>query len=1031
MQQSADTHDGSKKAEHFDRCIANRYVLRQAIGRGGHGEVWEAEDTLTQSFVAVKLLKHDGGLEPARVRREVSALRLLRIPGVVQMLDEGVDQGQPFLVMERISGAPFPGHDKKNWQNIAATTIALFETLARVHSAGVVHRDVKPGNVLVDEMGRPTLLDFGLSLGPSLAQGLTSDGHILGTPDYLAPEQIVGETITPATDLYAVGVMLYEALSGRLPHETDDFQTLMRMRLTESPARLWDIAPDVPPSVADTIDSLLLRAANERPRSADEVLDRLQDQRSRSSMARGKYLGERLAMDKLLLVIHKRQSVDLAGVRGAGRTRCLQEIAAVLAETGREVVWTTPGKRPFSSLVQIVTPNNGTGRTLADVMTDIDRQLEEILAADRVILADDPSRMDRYSLAALEKARVYGPIVRVVDISSEENFVESENLVLLRSWPEAQLRELFVGPDRVFHLCEDAARELYARSEGLPLRIFGELATWERTGLAQTAGSSWIVGREALDRLAAGRVALPLPPPAVATDTPLAIVPAHLEDLATSIELAWPHTRINELAQITEQPSWRIEADLDELEQIGALDRLVDGRLIPRIRKSASSRRNTERRKNVHRAIAKFLPRGTEGRLFHLIAARSEREVGNPLEIVEETLTLTERLAMDGFLGRATALLADGIMAARNASMPDTDWGETRLLGLWVEVAISDGSPRALDRALYEVCRATTKTEDVQALERLVRAALAMRTTAGDRALSLVDSIAPFTNPDLERRRQHVRVQSARLCSAEQERVVITDAERWALGIGGAAEAGYADWLGRFRYREGRFDDAAALHLKAAAGQSWTTERIGALLNGASALLEAFQFNEAVAVAEDAQRSSAECRHAYCEARAEWLKRSAQYRRGDHLVEDEDLVTLAAKTGVIDLEALVSLNEAAIAWRNGNNPLAAALAGRTKRLWTAIGKSWGALFAQALSAMTSGTTITEWNVLVDAAKRCPVPGAGIQMLGMLGVARPDAAIDLAPVVLSLRTAIPEQFWGLRMDVLSVDETCRYVEERST
>ena len=267
-----------------------------------------------------------------------------------------------------------------------------------------------------------------------------------------------------------------------------------------------------------------------------------------------------------------------------------------------------------------------------------------------------------------------------------------------------------------------------------------------------------------------------------------------------------------------------------------------------------------------------------------------------------------------------------------------------------------------------------------------------------------------------------MRVQSARLCSIEREAAVLVEVERWARETGDEqAQASFADWLGRLRYRQGRFDEAAALHARAAAGERWTTERIGALLNGASALLEALRVHEAAQVAAEARELAARCRHFYYEVRAEWLVRAASYRRGDCLAPDEELVELAARTGVSDLEALVCLNEAAVAWRGGHGELAAALARRTQHIWTGTGKAWGALFARALSMGVSGTTPGEALALAEEARRCPVPGAGVQMLGLLGRACPEVASGLVPAIVLLRASIPERSWPVRMDVLSVDE----------
>src|SRR5262245_61805147 len=211
-----------------NRVIAGRYEIAELLGRGGASRVHAARDLVTGARVAVKLL--DAGVTDTspRVRREISALRLLRLPGVVSLLDEGMHEGSPFLVMGVAAGIPFPGRaGVLPWDAIAAPTLALLEVLARVHAAGVVHRDLKPSNVLVDTDGRVTVVDFGISWGPSLGGQVTSAGTIVGTPEYFAPEQILGESGDARTDLYAVGEMLYESLTGELPHVAADFSELL------------------------------------------------------------------------------------------------------------------------------------------------------------------------------------------------------------------------------------------------------------------------------------------------------------------------------------------------------------------------------------------------------------------------------------------------------------------------------------------------------------------------------------------------------------------------------------------------------------------------------------------------------------------------------------------------------------------------------------------------------------------------------------------------------------------------------------
>src|SRR5439155_6685823 len=153
---------------------------------------------------------------------------------------EGVDDGAPFVVMDLVEGTGFPGvPTPARWSEIEDATLCLLDVLSRVHASGVVHRDLKPSNVLVDAEHRVTLLDFGLCNGSVRDDGDDED-VIVGTPAYLAPEQIRGETPTAATDLYALGLLLHHALVGTLPHPTDDLPTLTRARLSTKTSRFGD-----------------------------------------------------------------------------------------------------------------------------------------------------------------------------------------------------------------------------------------------------------------------------------------------------------------------------------------------------------------------------------------------------------------------------------------------------------------------------------------------------------------------------------------------------------------------------------------------------------------------------------------------------------------------------------------------------------------------------------------------------------------------------------------------------------------------
>lgn len=249
---------GSGAPEVTATRLVGRYVLGELLGRGGTGQVHEAVDTLTGDTVAVKFVRAMSATDHRVLRRERTALRLLDLPGVARLRDDGQLGGQSFLVMDLLPGGPISGlaGPYARWADAART---LAETLSRVHYAGVVHRDLKPGNILLDAQQRPVITDFGLAQGAAVER---SGGTREGTPRYMPPEQWAGHPCDARSDLYALGVVLWElATDRRFPEHgtgreamgTTDIPDALRamiLRLTEpDPARR-------PASAQDVLDAL-------------------------------------------------------------------------------------------------------------------------------------------------------------------------------------------------------------------------------------------------------------------------------------------------------------------------------------------------------------------------------------------------------------------------------------------------------------------------------------------------------------------------------------------------------------------------------------------------------------------------------------------------------------------------------------------------------------------------------------------------------------------------------------------------------
>jgi hypothetical protein len=251
--------------------IDGRYRLDAVVGCGGFGSVFRASDLATSEDVAVKVLTRPAPRLVDRMLQEISVLRRLDLPGVVDFLDEGLWGDHPYVVMPLARGTPFPGPcDDRSWASLGPRAVALAETIARVHAVGVLHRDLKPDNVLwVD--GCPLLIDFGLAVSDAL---VLRDEGVSGTPAYMAPEQYDGVEPTERSDLFSLGAILYEVFAGARPFSGSTFLEVAWSVLMKGAAPLASVA-DVPAPVGALVDQLLRVDPEERPARAEDVVQRL------------------------------------------------------------------------------------------------------------------------------------------------------------------------------------------------------------------------------------------------------------------------------------------------------------------------------------------------------------------------------------------------------------------------------------------------------------------------------------------------------------------------------------------------------------------------------------------------------------------------------------------------------------------------------------------------------------------------------------------------------------------------------------
>jgi serine/threonine protein kinase len=257
-----------------DAVLAGRYRLDGKIAVGGMGEVWRGEDTVLARPVAIKLIRAEyaGDAETlTRFRAEARHSAALSHPGIAHVYDydEAGPNGSPFIVMELVdgpsltellAGGPLPPGRVMDIVAQAATA------LAAAHAAGLVHRDIKPGNILIARGGVVKLTDFGIAYAAGSAP-LTRTGALIGTPAYLAPERVAGSPGTPASDLYALGIVAYECLAGTLPYSG----TPVQVTLAYARRGLPPLPPSIPAPVAELVTELAARDPAARPASAAQV----------------------------------------------------------------------------------------------------------------------------------------------------------------------------------------------------------------------------------------------------------------------------------------------------------------------------------------------------------------------------------------------------------------------------------------------------------------------------------------------------------------------------------------------------------------------------------------------------------------------------------------------------------------------------------------------------------------------------------------------------------------------------------------
>jgi serine/threonine protein kinase len=265
------------------------YEIVDEIGRGGIAVVCRAHQPQLDRWVAIKILQLVGEDEEflTRFRREARSIAALRHPNILTVYDYGEEGGIAYIVMEYVAGgtlkAELKGHPME-WPDAATLIIPIGRALAYAHSQGIVHRDVKPANVLLARPDWPLLADFGLVKVLGRKRGITRPGTTIGTPAYFSPEQAGGDEVDHRTDVYSLALVLYELLTGRAPFNASSPIEMMLCRLQQPPIPPRDCNPNISPR----LESIILRALSREPRRRHSSMAAFVDDLARLPGATGR-----------------------------------------------------------------------------------------------------------------------------------------------------------------------------------------------------------------------------------------------------------------------------------------------------------------------------------------------------------------------------------------------------------------------------------------------------------------------------------------------------------------------------------------------------------------------------------------------------------------------------------------------------------------------------------------------------------------------------------------------------------------------
>jgi serine/threonine-protein kinase len=356
--------------------IRGRYRIEQKIGSGGMSSVYQAFDPTLERWVAIKLMHRDISSDPdqlERFRREARAVAQLNHPHVVTVIDAGEDEGAPFIVFEYVEGETLKDRIKRQGRlpvsEAVAYAIEIGRALECAHQHRLVHRDVKPQNVLIDADGRAKVTDFGIARSLE-AHGLTATGRVLGTTDYVSPEQALGHEVTPQSDIYSLGVVLFEMLTGEPPFRAESQVAVAMKHVREALPDAQRLRPEISAALAAVVERATAKETAHRYEEVGEMVHDLEEVLAIEAARTGEATGEATTVLRTL----SGDTADFAPVRLRHPKRVVFLTILLLALVGAAVAFlaTRTEKGPGAGPVVADPPGLERVQLASDAATDYD-----------------------------------------------------------------------------------------------------------------------------------------------------------------------------------------------------------------------------------------------------------------------------------------------------------------------------------------------------------------------------------------------------------------------------------------------------------------------------------------------------------------------------------------------------------------------------------------------------------------------------------------------------------------------------------